>query len=231
MRSRLERGEADGILVWSINRLLRNPVDHGTISWMLQQGGITSLQTMEKEYLPGDNVVLLSVESAVANQFILDLRKQTLRGLASKVEKGWFPHRAPLGYLNNIVEKTIEADPLRFPILRRAWEMLLSGGYSVREVRNTLNAEGFRTPRRRSGRGGEMRLCHRPHFTASSPIPFMPGILCITTNSTKACIHRWSRSMSSLVPNRFWVKTGVALRPNICLPSPDFCVAAVAAGQ
>ncbi len=153
MMEAIRRGEADGILVWSINRLLRNPVDHGTISWMLQQGDLASMITMDKEYLPGDNVVLLSVESAVANQFIIDLRKGTLRGLASKVEKGWFPHKAPVGYLNNVFDKTIEPDPLRFPLLQRAWKMLLSEGKSVPQILAALNGEmGFRTP---SGKGGQ----------------------------------------------------------------------------
>jgi len=160
MMEAIRRGEADGILVWSINRLLRNPVDHGTISWMLQQGDLASLVTMDKEYLPGDNVVLLSVESAVANQFIIDLRKGTLRGLASKVEKGWFPHKAPIGYLNNVFDKTIEADPLRFPLLQRAWKMLLSEGQSVPHILAILNGEmGFRTP---SGKGGQRGAGAKP---------------------------------------------------------------------
>lgn len=154
---RIRSGEADGILVWSINRLLRNPVDHGTISWMLQQGQIRSVQTMDKEYLPGDNVVLLSVESAVANQFIIDLRKNTLRGIASKVEKGWFPHKAPLGYRNDVLAKTIAPDPERFAILRQGWDMLLSGGFTGLEILRVLNDElGLRVPATDKKAGGPL---------------------------------------------------------------------------
>lgn len=155
MLESLRQGRADGILVWSINRLLRNPIDQGAISWMLQGGQIASLLTMDKEYLPGDNVVLLSVEGAVANQFIIDLRKGTLRGIASKVEKGWFPHKAPIGYLNNTQLKTIEPDPQRFALLQRAWAMLLTEGRSVRQILDVLNEEwGFRTPPARGGQRG-----------------------------------------------------------------------------
>ncbi len=157
MLKRIVAGEADGILVWSINRLLRNPIDQGTVSWMLQQGQIRSIQTMDKEYLPGDNVVLLSVESAVANQFIIDLRKGTLRGLASKIEKGWFPHKAPLGYLNNRLDKTIEPDPVRFAMLRQAWDLLLSGTFSVTAILDKLNNEmGFRVPATKGEAGGPL---------------------------------------------------------------------------
>ena len=45
MLLRIHQGEADGILCWKINRLARNPVDGGQISWMLQQGAIKHIQT------------------------------------------------------------------------------------------------------------------------------------------------------------------------------------------
>ena len=46
MIRRLKAGEADGILCWEINRLSRNPVDSGTIQWLLQEEVINSIQTM-----------------------------------------------------------------------------------------------------------------------------------------------------------------------------------------
>ena len=88
MLKRIEKGEANGILCWQINRLSRNPVDSGKINWMLQQGIIKSIQTVDKEYLPDDNVLMFSVESGMANQFILDLKKNTIRGLKGKIERG-----------------------------------------------------------------------------------------------------------------------------------------------
>ena len=75
MLERIEKGEANGILGWEINRLSRNPVDSGRIQWMLQQGIIQSIRTMNREYRPDDNALILSVESGSANQFILDLKK------------------------------------------------------------------------------------------------------------------------------------------------------------
>lgn len=36
MMRRVERREAQGILCWKIDRLSRNPVDSGRVSWLLQ---------------------------------------------------------------------------------------------------------------------------------------------------------------------------------------------------
>ena len=73
MIKRIKNDEAQGILCWKLNRLTRNPVDAGEIQWLLQSSVIKSIKTMERNYLPGDNVILFSVESGMANQFILDL--------------------------------------------------------------------------------------------------------------------------------------------------------------
>src|SRR3989344_5351777 len=144
--ARIEKGEADGILCWQINRLSRNPIDSGRLSWLLQQGVLKSIQTIDRQYLPDDNVLLFSVETAGANQFILDLRKNVKRGTDSKLQKGWAPFKAPLGYLNDKAEKTITKDPERFNLVRKMWDTMLTGSHTPPKILQIANEEwGFRT--------------------------------------------------------------------------------------
>ena len=150
MLQRIEAGEADGILCWEINRLSRNPVDSGRIQWMLQQGLIKLVRTMNREYKPDDNALLLSVESGSANQFILDLKKGVRRGLDSKLEKGLAPIIAPLGYLNTKIEARGEnyiiKDPERFDVIRRMWDLMLTGNYTPPAILDVANNQwGLRT--------------------------------------------------------------------------------------
>ena len=154
MLALVQAGQADALLCWSLNRLSRNPVDTGTLSWLLQEGKLQRIQTAEREYTPDDNVVLMAVEGGVANQFIRDLKKAVERGMQSKREKGWYPHRAPEGYVNDRVERTIVADPEAFALLRRAWELMLTGAYTVPQVRQELTGWGFRARKTRRGGGG-----------------------------------------------------------------------------
>lgn len=146
MMQRIENGEASGILCWQINRLSRNPIDSGKLSWLLQQGILKSIQTIDRQYLPDDNVLLFSVESGVANQFILDLSKNTKRGMISKLEKGWQTGVAPLGYLNDKENKIIIKDPERFNLIRKMWDLMLTGNYTPPKILEIANNEwGFRT--------------------------------------------------------------------------------------
>ncbi|MFA5197165.1 MAG: recombinase family protein [Patescibacteria group bacterium] len=159
MLEKIESGEANGILCWKINRLSRNPIDSGKIQWMLQQGTIKSIRTVEREYRPEDNALILSVESGTSNQFILDLSRDTKRGLDKKLEKGWLPNMAPLGYMNDKTKeqglRDILPDPERFDLIRKMWELMLSGTYSVSEILKIANDDwGLRT-RKFKKRGGK----------------------------------------------------------------------------
>lgn len=152
MLKKMSSGEAEGILCWQINRLSRNPVDSGRISWMLQNGTIKSIQTMEKEYRPEDNVIIFNVETGQANQFIIELKKNVRRGLNSKADKGDYPTKVPLGYLNDKIKKNIIVDKQIFPLVRKMWDLMLTGNYAPSKILSIANNEwGFRTPRTKRG--------------------------------------------------------------------------------
>ena len=179
MLRRIEAGEADGILCWQINRLFRNPLDQGRIHWLLQQGIIKSILTIDREYLPEDNALLLAVEGGVANQFIVDLKKNTKRGMESKLQKGWLPTRAPEGYLNSKTaakgEQFICKDPVRFPILRKMWDLLLTGTVSPLHILGLMNGPwGYRT--RRFAKSGDKPLSRSGLYRILSN-PFYTGII------------------------------------------------------
>ena len=156
---RSESGEADGILCWQINRLSRNPIDSGKLSWLLQKGVLKSIQTIDRQYLPDDNVLLFNVESGMANQFIIDLRKNTKRGVEGKLQRGWLPSRAPLGYLNDKSEKVITQDAERFSIVRKMWDLMLTGSYTPPKILEIANNEwGLKTVKYKREGGKELSL-------------------------------------------------------------------------
>ena len=138
MLARIHTGEATGILCWKINRLARNPIDGGQISWMLQENIIEHIQTYGRDYKPDDNVLMMQVEFGMANQFIRDLRTDTKRGLKTKAERGWYPSFATIGYMHNPYkykgEKEIMEDPERFDLVRKMWDLMLTGAYTPPQV-------------------------------------------------------------------------------------------------
>ncbi len=149
MLRRIEKGEAEGILCWKLNRLARNPIDGGQISWLLQQRIIKHIQTYGRAYSPDDNVLMMQVEFGMANQFIKDLKQDVERGMKRKMERGWYPTKPPLGYqpvnrdLRQLHDPEIVPHPTKYKIVRHLWDCLLTGKYSIAQLKKEGDKMGL----------------------------------------------------------------------------------------
>lgn len=157
MMQRLYRGEAAGIICWKLDRLARNPVDGGSVIWAIKQHGIKVMTQAQSYARDDDNIILMYIEFGMAQKYVDDLSKNVKRGLKTKIENGWYPGVAPAGYLNNTNKQTGEnnliKDPERFPLIRRMWDMMLTGLYTPPKILDIANKEwGFHTrPTRKMG--------------------------------------------------------------------------------
>jgi site-specific DNA recombinase len=174
MIEKIRKGEADAILCWKLDRLARNPIDAATLRWMMRQGLLLEIRTPYQAYRPEDNAVITAVESAMAEQYIIDLKKGVERGMKSKCEKGGFPGVAPQGYLNDRLTATIVKDEKRFPILKKAWRLLIEEKHTVPEIHSILvNQWGYRSRgNKRNPEGllsfpGLYHIFHNPFYMGS----------------------------------------------------------------
>ncbi len=151
LMERLYRGEADGILCWKLDRLARNPVDGGAIIWAMKEHGVKIITPFQTYSQSEDNVVWMYLEFGMAQKYVDDLSKNVKRGLRAKAESGWLPGPTPLGYQNHLngdSRKTVVRDPKRFDLVRRCWDLMLTGKHTPAEIRQIANAAwGFRTGR------------------------------------------------------------------------------------
>jgi site-specific DNA recombinase len=164
MLNRIEKGEANGIICWAVNRLYRNPVDEGRLRWMLQKGIVKVIKTPSREFYPSDAGLLMGVEGGQATDFVIRLSSDVKRGLNSKAVKGWRPNGGPIGYLNFGNEKgskIIISDPDRFSLVRQMWDLMLTGNHTVSEIRTIANQKwGLRTLQRRKIGGKPLAQSH-----------------------------------------------------------------------
>ena len=154
----IEDGSIQGIVCWHINRLVRNMEEGGKLSQLFIDGRLKEIRTPNAIYRTGDNILPLVIEAASATQFSLDHGRAVERGMNGSFRAGGCTNKAPQGYRNvrdalNLKKGLIERDPDRFELVRRAWDLLLTEGYSVQKIANTMNnAWGFRTrPTRKGG--------------------------------------------------------------------------------
>jgi DNA invertase Pin-like site-specific DNA recombinase len=175
MLKRIEHGEADGILAWHPDRLARNALDGGQIIHFLDTGKLMSLRfptyTFENS---SQGKFMLAIMFGQSKYYVDSLSENVRRGNRTKRERGWLPGCAPIGYRNGrseAGEKIILPDPERFSLLKRLWELLLSGGYSVPQLHALATDQlGLRTPKKKRMGGsplsvsGMYRVFSNPFF-------------------------------------------------------------------
>lgn len=187
MMTRLKRGEAQGILCWKLDRLARNPIDGGAVIWAIKQQAIEII-TPTQHYSPHqENTILMYIEFGMAQKYIDDLSRTVKRGMKAKAEHGWRPGAAPLGYLNDKNDpkgiRGIMPDPDRFPLLRKLWDLMLTGTYSTSEIQRIATDQlGFRSRDNKREKGkplglsGMYRLFTNPFYYGEFEFPQGSGL-------------------------------------------------------
>ena len=146
LMGRVYKGQIKGIIAWKLDRLARNPIDGSAIIWAIDQGKLEKIITPSATYCNNSNdKFVMNLDLGMAKKYVDDLSDNVKRGNKTKLEKGWLPGRAPLGYLNHPTERIIVPDPERFPLVRKMWDLLLAETRPLK-IRAIANNEwGFRT--------------------------------------------------------------------------------------
>ena len=143
MLSRLQSGEANGILAWHPDRLARNSVDGGQIIYLLDQ---TSLNYLRFPVFQFENTsqgkFMLSIMFGQSKYYVDNLSENTKRGLRARVRNGDFPSQAPFGYLNDTRTKTIVVDKRYSPLVKELFKRYAKGDKTMEQLADFLQENG-----------------------------------------------------------------------------------------
>lgn len=155
--SLVEHGKVDTIIAWHPDRLSRNEMDTARICYLVRTGKLDLRFVNYYFDNSPEGMMMLQLALSQSQYYSSKLSKDVLRGLDSRLAKGWWTGQAPEGYLNAREPCPIFPDPERLPLIRRAFRLLLTGAYTVTQVLNLMNDEwGYRTRRRANTGGGKL---------------------------------------------------------------------------
>lgn len=138
-------GIANGILTWKPDRLARNALDGGRLIQALDDKVLQEIRTPYEIFKQEDNRMMLYVLFGMSNDFSRQISANVKRGNRQKYARGEFCGRAPVGYLNAEVgdSRNIIPDPVKAPLVRRAFEEYATGRYSVMQILKFVHSWGL----------------------------------------------------------------------------------------
>lgn len=149
----IDNHEADAILAWHPDRLSRNAIDAAAITHRVSTGVIKDLKFGSYYFNnSADGIMMLQNMMSQSQYFSAKLSVDVKRGNRQQRRNGWLTYRAMPGYLNarnpvNHDQGIIIKDAERFDLVRKMWDMLLTGAYSVPQIQKIANEEwGYRSP-------------------------------------------------------------------------------------
>ena len=144
MLDRVEKGEAQGILAWHPDRLARNAVDAGRVVYLLDRNILDDLKfpTFWFQNTP-QGLFMLSIAFGQSKYYVDSLSENTKRGFRQKVRRGEFPGVAPLGYLNDRVNRKIIIDPKISLVVKELFEIYSKGNSTCKSLSLFLKSKGI----------------------------------------------------------------------------------------
>jgi hypothetical protein len=96
-----------------------------------------------------DGFFMFLIQMGLDQREVDVLRQRTSDGMEAKLRAGGWPNKAPEGYLNkerplksNKYERWVELDPKQGPVLREAWDLLLTKRYTLDQICEELTKRG-----------------------------------------------------------------------------------------
>lgn len=154
------------VIFYDISRLARNRIDFALIKDDLSKRGIGIYSATEGTDSSPSGQMLEGVLSSVAEFFSLQSGEKIKGGMEQKAKQGTWPSKAPFGY-KNVQEKLttgkvnswIEVNWDEAKWVVRAFELFVTGNYSIKDLAKALEAEGF-PMRRRKGNSGKLHASY-----------------------------------------------------------------------
>jgi site-specific DNA recombinase len=133
------------VLVEKTDRLYRNRADALAVEELIETRGVEVHLVKESRVIGKDSrsqdKFMHDIHVAVAKNYVENLRDEVKKGMREKAEQGFYPGRAPFGYRNNRLTRSVDVDETRAPILKRIFELYATGWYSLSTLRRTLFEE------------------------------------------------------------------------------------------
>ena len=146
MTKALQNGKADGVVMHKIDRSARNFFDWAKVGELADAGVEIHFATESLDFQSRGGRLTANIQMAVAEDYVRNLKAEIHKGQRGQLERGYYPFKAPVGYLNNGRHQLKTLDPIKAPLVKLAFELYASGQHSLHSLRHELVQRGLSKP-------------------------------------------------------------------------------------
>lgn len=172
----LKKGKVDGLVIHKIDRSARNFADWAKIGQLNDLGFDIHFATETLDFRSRGGRLSADIQAVIAADYIRNLREEAKKGIVGRLKQGFYPFKAPLGYVDNGGGKVKTPDPERAQMIKDMFDLYASGRHSLRTLRVEMMQRGLTNAR------GNHASKHLIETILSNP--FYCGVVRIKTTGT-----------------------------------------------
>lgn len=166
MLKALRQHKADGVIIHKIDRSARNFRDWARIGELSDAGIDVHFATESLDFRSRGGRLSADIQAVIAADYIRNLKEEIQKGVHGQLERGLYPFKAPIGYLNNGGGKLKTLDPVRAPLVKKTFQLYASGQYSFRALLKKTERLGLRNDQGQPiSKGCLEKLLSNPFYT------------------------------------------------------------------
>jgi len=135
---------AEGVIIHKIDRSARNYDDWSDIGKLVDAGAHVHFVSENLDLKTVSGRLAADIQAVVAVHYSRNLREEVKKGLYGRLKQGFYPFRAPIGYLDQGAAKPKIPDPERAPFVRQAFELYCTGTMSLHALTKEMYRLGLR---------------------------------------------------------------------------------------
>src|SRR5882724_4135451 len=139
----LRLGAARGVIIHKIDRSARNLEDWNHIGKLVDAGIDVHFATESIDLKTTAGRLSADIQAVVATHYSRNLRDEVKKGLYGRLKQGFYPLRAPIGYLDQGSAKPKIQDPMRAPLVKTVFELYSTGEYSLPRLAHEMVRRGL----------------------------------------------------------------------------------------
>jgi site-specific DNA recombinase len=162
----LRKDKAQGVVIHKIDRSARNLKDWSDLGELIDQGIEVHFANESLDLHSRGGRLSADIQAVVAADYIRNLREEAKKGLYGRLRQGFYPMRAPVGYLDNGAGKPKTIDPERGSLIPKAFELYASGKLTILPLVEELYRLGLRNlAGGKVTRNGLSTILNNPFYT------------------------------------------------------------------
>jgi site-specific DNA recombinase len=138
---------AEGVIIHKIDRSARNLVDWADVGKLSDAGVAIHFANENVDLATVSGRLSADIQAVVAAHYSRNLREEAKKGIYGRLKQGFYPFRAPIGYLNQGAAKPKVPDSVMAPLVKECFELYGTAQWSLPELVHGMYKRGLRNRR------------------------------------------------------------------------------------